>query len=65
MHDDVLVALISTIGSVLVAYITTHQQNKPSENDKIREENKKLKEQLKAIKKAPNRANNPAEVAKG
>jgi hypothetical protein len=51
MHDDVLVALISTIGSVLVAYITTHQQSKPSENDKIREENKKLKEQLRRKKK--------------
>lgn len=50
MHDDVLVALISTIGSVLVAYITTHQQSKPSENDKIREENKKLKEQLRRKK---------------
>lgn len=51
MHDDVLVALISTIGSVLVAYITTHQQNKPSEKDKIREENKKLKKQLRRKKK--------------
>lgn len=51
MHDSVLVALISTIGSIVVAYITTHQQNKPSDNDKLREENKKLKEQLRRKKK--------------
>lgn len=47
MHDDVLVALISTIGSIIVAYITTQQRNKPTENDKLREENRKLKEKIK------------------
>ncbi len=46
MHDSVLVALISTIGSIAVAFITTHQQGKPSEDDRLREENKKLKDQL-------------------
>lgn len=51
MHDQVLVALISTIGSILVAYITTHQQHKPSDLDKMREENRKLKKELKKEKK--------------
>ena len=49
MHDNVLVALISTIGSITVAFITTHQQGKPSEDDKLREENKKLKDPHKKI----------------
>ncbi len=51
MHDDVLVALISTAGSILVAYITTHQQHKLSDLDKMREENKHLKAELKKEKK--------------
>ena len=48
MHDEVLVALISTIGSIIVAYITTQQHNKPTENDKLRQENQRLKQELKA-----------------
>ena len=47
MHDEVLVALISTIGSIIVAYITTQQHNKPTENDKLRQENQRLKQELK------------------
>jgi Na+-translocating ferredoxin:NAD+ oxidoreductase RnfG subunit len=51
MHDDVLVALISAIGSILVAYITTHQQAKPSKSDQLREENKILKTLLREERK--------------
>lgn len=51
MHDSVLVALISTIGSITVAFITTRQQGKPSEDDRLREENKKLKNQLRRKRK--------------
>lgn len=51
MHDDVLVALISTIGSVLVAYITNLQRGKPTEDDKLREKNRKLKQELRRKKK--------------
>lgn len=47
MHDEVLVALISTIGSIIVAYITTQQHKNPSEDDRLREENKRLKQELK------------------
>lgn len=54
MHDDVLVALISTIGSVLVAYITTLQKNKPTEDDKLRKENQRLKRELRRKKKNEN-----------
>ncbi|MBB1078981.1 hypothetical protein H5S09_04285 [Limosilactobacillus sp. STM2_1] len=46
MHDQVLVALISTIGSIVVAYLTTHQSKKPSVNDELVRENEKLKKQL-------------------
>lgn len=47
MHDEVLVALISTIGSIIVAYITTIRRDKPSENDRLRQENKRLRKKLK------------------
>lgn len=54
MHDDVLIALISTIGSILVAYITTRQKNKPTErqknkpteDDELKKEIEDLKEEL-------------------
>lgn len=46
MHDDVLVALISTIGSILVAYITTRQKNNSTEDDKLKKEIEDLKEKL-------------------
>lgn len=50
MHDDVLVALISTIGSILVAYITTRQKSKPTEDDKLRKEIEDLKTELRREK---------------
>ena len=50
MHDEVLVALISTIGSIIVAYITTIRRDKPSENDRLRQENSKLRQEIKEIK---------------
>ena len=46
MHDQVLIALISTVGSIVVAYITTHQNKKPSINDELRKENEELKKKL-------------------
>ncbi|WP_278843877.1 hypothetical protein [Limosilactobacillus vaginalis] len=46
MHDDVLIALISTIGSILVAYITTRQKNKPTEDDELKKEIEDLKKEL-------------------
>ncbi|MCD7130544.1 hypothetical protein LTY36_04980 [Limosilactobacillus agrestis] len=54
MHDQVLVALISTAGTVIVAFITVYFQRLPPKNDEITKsiqeltkENKKLKEKLK------------------
>ncbi|MCC4502054.1 hypothetical protein [Limosilactobacillus reuteri] len=46
MHDQVLIALISTIGSIVVAYLTTHQNKKPSIDDELREENEELRRKL-------------------
>ena len=46
MHDQVIVALISTIGSVTVAYLTTNQVSKPS-YDELKKKRKKLKNKLK------------------
>ena len=43
VHDQVLVALISTIGSIAVAYLTTHQSSKPSKYDELKKENEELK----------------------
>lgn len=50
VHDQVLVALISTIGSIAVAYLTTHQSSKPSKYDELEKENKELKRKLKEEK---------------
>lgn len=55
MSDQVLVVLISTLGSVLVAWITAHENNKQKENkaqkkselEKLKEENGRLQEELK------------------
>ena len=46
MHDQVLIALISTVGSIVVAYLTKHQNKKPSINDELRKENEELKKKL-------------------
>ncbi|MDY4730324.1 MAG: hypothetical protein SPC26_09535, partial [Lactobacillus amylovorus] len=46
MHDSVLVALISAVGSIIVAYLTTHQSSKPS-YDELKKENEELKRKLK------------------
>lgn len=54
MSDQVLVAVISALGSALVAWITAHENNrqkevKDKEKDelqKLKEENKKLKQEL-------------------
>lgn len=55
MSDQVLVVLISTLGSVLVAWITAYENNKQKENkaqkkselEKLKEENSRLQEELK------------------
>ena len=54
MSDQVLVAVISALGSTLVAWITAHENNrqkmdkleKKSELEKLQEENTQLKEEL-------------------
>ena len=46
VHDQVLVALISTIGSIAVAYLTRHQSSKPSKYDELKKENEELKRKL-------------------
>ena len=54
MSDQVLVAVISALGSTLVAWITARENNrqkmdkleKKSELEKLREENARLKEEL-------------------
>lgn len=51
VSDQVLATLITTIGSIIVAWITARQRNQPTENDRLREQNKKLKEQLKEEKR--------------
>lgn len=54
MSDQVLIAVISTLGSIIVAYITAAasskkaDEEKASEIDKLREENAKLKSKLKS-----------------
>ena len=49
VHDSVLVALISAVGSIIVAYLTTHQSSKPS-YDELKKENEELKRKLKEEK---------------
>lgn len=46
LSDDVLIALISTLGTIIVAWITSRQQHRPNERDQLLEENKRLKEEL-------------------
>lgn len=54
MSDQVLIAVISTLGSIIVAYITATANAKKadkeevSELEKLREENAKLKEKIKS-----------------
>lgn len=50
MSDQVLATLITTIGSIIVAWITAHQRSQPTENDRLREQNRKLREEIKEIK---------------
>lgn len=53
MSDQVLIAVISTLGSIIVAYITATANAKKagkeeaSELEKLREENAKLRSKLK------------------
>lgn len=53
MSDQVLIAVISTLGSIIVAYITATANTKKadkeevSELEKLRKENAKLKEKIK------------------
>ena len=49
VHDSVLVALISAVGSIIVAYLTTDQSSKPS-YDELKKENEELKRKLKEEK---------------
>lgn len=55
MSDQVLATLITTIGSIIVAWITAHQRSQPTENDRLREQNRKLKEEIKERKRHENR----------
>ncbi|MDO5884236.1 hypothetical protein [Ligilactobacillus animalis] len=54
MSDQVLIAVISTLGSIIVAYITATANAKKagkeeaSELEKLRKENAKLKEKIKS-----------------
>ena len=54
MSDQVLIAVISTLGSIIVAYITATAYAKKadkeevSELEKLRKENAKLKEKIKS-----------------
>ena len=50
MSDQVLATLITTIGSIIVAWITAHQRSQP-EADRLREQNRKLKEEIKERKR--------------
>lgn len=54
MHDEIWVALISTIGSIIVAYITTQRRDQPTENDCLRRDNAKLRKEIKELKKDEN-----------
>ena len=51
MSDQVLATLITTIGSIIVAWITAGQRSQPTEADRLREENRKLKEEIKERKR--------------
>ncbi|MCC4431912.1 hypothetical protein [Limosilactobacillus reuteri] len=55
MSDQVLATLITTIGSIIVAWITAHQRSQPTEADRLREQNRKLKEEIKERKRHENR----------
>lgn len=55
MHDEVIVALISTIGTIIVAFITSYFQRLPPRNEpdetatsikELRKENQELKKEL-------------------
>lgn len=52
MSDQVLVAVISALGSALVAWITAHENRKKSEDkdidelEKLKKENDRLKKKL-------------------
>lgn len=50
MSDQVWVAVISTLGSIIVAWITARKADKydVSELEKLREENAKLRSKLKS-----------------
>ncbi|MGH5287494.1 hypothetical protein ACRFHR_27885 [Klebsiella pneumoniae] len=50
MSDTVITALITTIGSVLVAYITVAYGKSPSNDDKDKELEKKIEELEKELK---------------
>lgn len=57
MSDQVLVAVISALGSALVAWITAHENRKKSEDkdvdelEKLKKENAKLKRKIERSKK--------------
>lgn len=64
MHDDVIVALISTIGTIIVAFITSYFQRLPPRNEldetattikELRKENHELKKELEEQKHDHNR----------
>lgn len=64
MHDDVIVALISTIGTIIVAFITSCFQRLPPRNEpdetatsikELRKENQELKKELEEQKHDHNR----------
>ena len=54
MSDQVLIAVISTLGSIIVAYITATANEKKADKEevieleKLRKENAKLKEKIKS-----------------
>lgn len=54
MSDQVLATLITTIGSIIVAWITAHQRSQSTEADRLREQNRKLKEEIKERKRHEN-----------
>ncbi|MEK1362188.1 hypothetical protein HCZ81_04005 [Limosilactobacillus fermentum] len=51
MSNQVLATLITTIGSIIVAWITAHQRSQPTGKDRLREQNRELKERLKEKKR--------------
>ncbi|WOY88199.1 cell division protein FtsL [Ligilactobacillus murinus] len=62
MSDQVLVAVISALGSALVAYITAHENRKKNESkekelselEKLKEENAQLRKKLERKSKDEN-----------